>query len=103
MKIPARLLTIALIAVPAVPALAATTASPANRTTTAAAAPVLVARYTFDAGATAGRVADTSGRGAPLTVRTADRGTVRFLPGTTGRYAGLPPRCATGATTCPRA
>ncbi len=103
MKIPARLLTIALIAVPAVPALAATTASPANRTTAAAAAPVLVARYTFDAGATAGRVADTSGRGAPLTIRTAERGTVRFHAAKTGRYIGFPLRCASGATTCPRA
>ena len=102
MRIPARLLVLALIAVPAVPALAVTT-SPATRTTTAAAAPVLVARYTFDAGAPGGRVADSSGRGAPLTVRTADRGTVRFLTAGTGRYAGFPLRCATGATTCPRA
>ena len=104
MRIPARLLVLALIAVPAVPALAATTSTgTATTTTTAAAAPVLVARYTFDAGAPAGRVADTSGRGTPLTVRTADRGAVRFLTAATGRYIGLPPRCAAGATTCPRA
>ncbi len=104
MKISVRLLTLALIAVPAVPALAATTASPTARTTAAAAAPVLVARYTFDGGASAaGRVAEVSGRGAPLTIRTADRGTVRFYTAGTGRYIGLPLRCAASAKTCPRA
>jgi hypothetical protein len=100
MNLPARLLTIALITVPAVPALAV-----ANETVTApaVAAPVLVARYTFDAGAPGGRVADTSGRGAPLTLRSADRGMVRFLAANTGRYIGLPVRCAANAGTCPRA
>ncbi len=61
---------VALIAVSAVPALATTTAT---TTTGATAGPVLVARCTFDGGAPAGRVADTSGRGAPLTVRAAVR------------------------------
>lgn len=103
MKIPARLLTLALIAVPAVPAVAATTASPANRTTTAAAAPALVARYTFDGGAPGGRVSDTSGRGAALTVRSTDRGVIRFHAAKSGRYISLPQRCASGANTCPRA
>src|SRR4051812_42803791 len=41
-------------------------------------APVLVARYSFDGGAVGGHIADTSGRGTQLTVRAADRGTVRF-------------------------
>jgi hypothetical protein len=100
MNLPARLLTIALITVPAVPALAV-----ANHPVTApaAAAPVLVARYNFDGGAAGGRVAELSGRGAPLTLRTAGGGTVRFLAAKTGRYAGFPVRCATGAATCPRA
>ncbi len=91
---------VALIAVSAVPALATTTAT---TTTGATAGPVLVARCTFDGGAPAGRVADTSGRGTPLTVRTADRGTVRFYTAGTGRYIGLPLRCAASAKTCPRA
>ena len=98
MKMSARLLTLVLIAVPAVPALAAATIA------TAEPAPVTVARYTFDAGASAaGRVAENSGRGLPLTVRTADRGAVRFVTAKTGRYVGFPARCAAGATTCPRA
>ena len=100
-KFPVRLLTVALITIPAVPALAVTTEAV---TAPATAAPVLVARYTFDAGpAASGRVADTSGRGVPLTIRTADGGAVRFLNAKTGRYIGLPPRCASTATTCPRA
>jgi hypothetical protein len=98
MKLSARLLTLALIVVPAVPALAATP------TATATAAPVLVARYNFDGGVAAnGRVAENSGRGVPLVVRTADKGTVRFLSGTGGKYSGFPVRCAAGAKTCPRA
>jgi Concanavalin A-like lectin/glucanases superfamily len=95
MKIPARLLTLALIAVPAVPALAATTA---------AVAPTRVMRYTFDNGATAtGRVAENSGRGSALTIRSADKGTVKFATTTQGRYAVFPAPCAKTATTCPRA
>jgi hypothetical protein len=97
MKMSARLLALSLIALPAVPALAATAAP-------TAAGPATVARYTFDAGATAaGRVAENSGRGLPLTVRTADRGAVRFIAGKTGRYVAFPGRCASGATSCPRA
>jgi concanavalin A-like lectin/glucanase superfamily protein len=98
MKMSARLLALSLIVVPAAPALATTIATPT------AAGPVTVARYTFDAGATAaGRVAENSGRGLPLTVRTADRGAIRFLAGRTGRYVAFPGRCASGATSCPRA
>ena len=97
MKMSARLLALSLIVVPAVPALAATAAP-------TAAGPVTVAHYTFDAGATAtGRVAELSGRGRPLTVRSADRGAIRFIAGRTGRYVAFPPRCASGATSCPRA
>ncbi|HEY7272748.1 MAG TPA: LamG-like jellyroll fold domain-containing protein [Actinoplanes sp.] len=97
MKMSARLLALSLIVVPAVPAMAATAAP-------TAAGPVTVARYTFDAGATAaGRIAENSGRGLPLTVRTADRGAIRFLSGKSGRYVAFPARCASGATTCPRA
>jgi hypothetical protein len=70
----------------------------------AAAAPVVVARYDFDAGASAsGRIAEKSGRGVPLLIRTADRGSVRFSAAKTGKYVRLPLRCAAGATTCPRA
>ncbi len=104
MKLSVRLLTIALVAVPAVPALAVTTAGTTAKTAAAAPAPVYVARYTFAAGATAtGRVAENSGRGPVLTVRSADRGAIRFLPTKAGRYLGFPFRCATTATTCPRA
>ena len=70
----------------------------------AAAAPVVVARYDFDAGASASRrIAEKSGRGVPLLIRTADRGSVRFSAAKTGKYVRLPLRCAAGATTCPRA
>jgi hypothetical protein len=101
MKTSARLLALALIVVPAVPALAATTA-PATPTAVPAAG--TVARYTFDAGATAaGRIAENSGRGLPLTVRAADRGAVRFVAAKTGRYVAFPAACAKGARTCPRA
>ena len=96
MKTPVRLLTLALIVVPAVPVLAATGAVPTGSAT--------VASYTFDDGATAaGRVAENSGRGLPLTVRTADRGVLRFFAGTSGRYVGFPVPCAKSVTDCPRA
>jgi hypothetical protein len=99
MKLSARVLTLALILVPAVPALAATTT---GSVTKAAPAPVTVARYSFDS-TSAGKVPDLSGRGVPLTIRSADRGVVRFVAGKTGRYIGLPLRCAATAKTCPRA
>ncbi|HEU4346189.1 MAG TPA: LamG domain-containing protein [Actinoplanes sp.] len=97
MKLPAKLLTVALIVVPAVPAIAMA------REATTTTAPVLVARYSFDAGAPGGRVADLSGRGAPLAVRSFQGGTIRFFGAGTGRYIGLPARCAPGARVCPRA
>jgi hypothetical protein len=98
MKIPIRLLTLALIAIPAVPALAV-----ANAGSTTPTAPTTVARYTFDDGAsTAGKVVDTSGRGLPLTVRSADSGAVRFVAGKTGRYVAFPAPCAKSATNCGR-
>jgi Concanavalin A-like lectin/glucanases superfamily len=96
MKTYARLLTLALLVAPTVP-IAATTATAAP-----AAGPVTVARYTFDAGVVAGRVAENSGRGTPLTVRAAGGGVVRFEAGATGRYAAFPARCAAGGT-CARA
>jgi hypothetical protein len=66
-------------------------------------APLLVARWDFNAGAIAGRVADTSGRGVALTVRGADQGVVQFVGGATGgKYVAFPAACPTGATPCPR-
>ncbi len=95
MNISTRLVALSLIAVPAVAAAAATPGT--------AAGPVVVARYNFDGGVSpAGKVAENSGRGVALTVRSADRGTVRFPAGPAGKYAGLPLRCASTAT-CPRA
>src|SRR3712207_614497 len=96
MKLAAILLALAPVAV-GVPVLAVATAN-------AATAPTIVARYNFDAGATAtGRIAEKSGRGAPLQIRTRDGGAVRFYAASTGRYIRMPLRCAAGATTCPRA
>jgi hypothetical protein len=96
MKLAALLLALAPVAV-GVPVLAVTQAS-------AATSPVVVARYTFDAGPTStGRIAENSGRGVPLQIRTADRGAVTFYRASTGRYIRMPLRCAAGATTCPRA
>ena len=80
-----------------------TTSSAPARAATTTTNPVLVARYTFDAGAVGGRVADTSGRGQALTVRGVDQGVIRF-EGTaqSGRYLSFPAACPTGARTCPR-
>jgi Concanavalin A-like lectin/glucanases superfamily len=97
MKLSVRVLTLALVLVPAVPALAAATG-----TTAAAPAPVVVARYSFDS-TVAGKVPDLSKRGVPLTIRSADRGVVRFVTAGAGRAIGLPLRCAAAAKTCPRA
>jgi hypothetical protein len=66
--------------------------------------PTLVVRYTFDAGAVSGQVADSSGHGGPaLKVRSADNGVLQF-PGsaTGGRYVAFPGVCVT-TTPCPRA
>jgi hypothetical protein len=122
MKMSARLFTLALIVVPAVPVAAAPAAAAPAASAPAvsapavsapavsapavsgavaapAAGPVTVARYTFDGGASAaGRVAENSGRGLPLTVRAAGGGAIRFLAAKTGRYAAFPARCATGKT-----
>lgn len=96
MKLAAILLAIAPVAI-GVPVLAVAHAS-------AATTPTVVARYTFDSGATAtGRIAEKSGRGVALRIRTADSGAVRFYPASTGKYIRMPLRCAAGATTCPRA
>ncbi|MEV8503200.1 LamG-like jellyroll fold domain-containing protein [Actinoplanes sp. NPDC051475] len=107
MHLPVRIATTVLT----LPMLAATAlatsanAAPAGLgTAAAAAAPVTVARYTFDSGAVvSGRVADRSGRGAALTVRSADRGQVHFNGTTADKYAAFPAPCADKATLCPRA
>lgn len=97
MKLSTKLLTLALIAVPAVPAVALA----AN----AATAPTTVAKYTFDKGAVSERIAENSGRGVRLKVRTIDGGTVKFPAASGGgRYVGFPAYCVPTATKpCPRA
>jgi hypothetical protein len=91
-------------AAPATTTTVAAGPAPAPAAGTVAAAPLLVARWTFDAGAVSGKVADTSGRGPALTLRTADQGAVRFETATpSGRYVSFPAACASGARTCPRA
>jgi hypothetical protein len=95
MKLSIKLLTLALIAVPAVPALGATTAA------APAPAPVTVARYTFDAGISAGKFAENSSRGLPLRVRTLNGGAVKVYSANGGKYVGFPAKCATAS--CPRA
>lgn len=78
--------------------------APAVSAPAAAPAPVTVARYTFDAGVGAtGRIAENSGRGTALTVRSADRGQVTFTGATADKDATFPAACAATATTCPRA
>ena len=96
MKLAAILLALAPVAI-GVPVLAVTHAS-------AATTPTVVARYTFDSGATAtGRIAEKSGRGVPLRIRNADKGAVTFYSASGGKYIRMPLRCAAAATTCPRA
>lgn len=96
MKISLALAALTAIVLPATPAFAA----PAPRADAAPpATPALVARYTFDAGAVGGRVADSSGRAPSLTVRSADQGAIKFEGGT----ATFPAACRSGATACPRA
>jgi len=88
----------------AAPATAAT-AQPATSASPAAgpSSVVLVARYGFDGGADGGHVADTSGRGPVLTIRSADQGVIRFESAPEGgRYIAFPDLCPAAAT-CPRA
>ncbi|WP_250002626.1 LamG-like jellyroll fold domain-containing protein [Actinoplanes sp. M2I2] len=106
MKLALALAAITGLVVPAVPAAAAPAPAPSVTppATTTPATPLLVARWTFDAGAVDGRVADTSGRGPALTTRTVDQGVIRFDTATpSGRYASFPTACATTAPKCPRA
>ncbi|WP_250037901.1 laminin G domain-containing protein [Paractinoplanes maris] len=105
MKLALALAAITGLVVPAAPAAAAPAPAPSVSPAAAAAATSqLVARWTFDAGAVNGQVADTSGRGPALTTRTADQGVIRFDTTTpSGRYASFPVACATTAKTCPRA
>ncbi|GAA0559717.1 hypothetical protein GCM10010172_48520 [Paractinoplanes ferrugineus] len=99
MKLALALAAAAGMLIPASPALAApgsslTTPRPSADTP----APALVARWDFNAGATAGKIADTSGHGLTLSVRAADQGVIRFDAGT----VAFPAVCTTGATLCPR-
>jgi hypothetical protein len=96
MKLSTKLLTLALIAVPVVPAVA--------YAQTVAAAPTTVARYTFDKGAASELIAENSGRGVALRVRTVSGGTVKFPAASGGgRYVGFPAHCVPTATKpCPR-
>ncbi|GIM92391.1 LamG-like jellyroll fold domain-containing protein [Paractinoplanes toevensis] len=87
MKIAIALAAAAGMLIPASPALADTPGTLA-----------LVARWDFNTGATAGKIADTSGRGQALSVRTADQGVIRFEAGA----AVFPAACAAGAATCSR-
>jgi Concanavalin A-like lectin/glucanases superfamily len=90
------------LAMTALPGIAAS--SPALAAAPAEPAPVTVARYTFDAGASAtGRVAENSGRGTALTVRSANQGRVTFTGTATDKDASFPAACAATAKSCPRA
>lgn len=72
--------------------------------TPAPAVPVTVARYSFDTGTvTGGRIADRSGRGAALTVRTAAGGRMSFNGTTADKYAAFPAPCTAKAGSCARA
>ncbi|MGX6603841.1 LamG-like jellyroll fold domain-containing protein [Micromonosporaceae bacterium Da 78-11] len=85
------------------PATPATSAAPATGPAPTAGTVALVARYNFDGGATGGHIADTSGRGPVLSVRSVDQGTIRFSGATGGgQYISFPDVCAEGARTCPR-
>lgn len=100
MKLSTKLVTLALIIVPAVPAAALA----ATATAKAPAAPVTVARYTFDKGFAGGSVAENTGRGMPLKVRAAAGGTIGVQVSKSGnRYLRFPPLCATASTSCKRA
>jgi Concanavalin A-like lectin/glucanases superfamily len=109
MSFPARLRIFAFLAAPLAaaslitPALAGGSAAPALVMAPALApAPVVVMRYTFNSATAAGRIADSSGHGRPVKLRSADGGTVRFI-GTTAGYASFPAPCARGASPCARA
>ncbi|MEV0897412.1 LamG-like jellyroll fold domain-containing protein [Actinoplanes sp. NPDC049802] len=67
------------------------------------AGPALVARYTFDGGATAGKVNDLSGRGGQLTIRGANNGQIAIMTQGAGRFASFPGICAANAPTCAKA
>jgi hypothetical protein len=85
------------LAPPVIVPAAAALAVPETAATTAAAAAVTVARYNFDRG-----LADQSGRGVALQVRSADGGVVRYVPRGSGRAVVLPTRCSSNANRCPR-
>jgi hypothetical protein len=69
---------------------------------TAVPTPVLVARYTFDGGIVAGRVAEVSRRGSAATVRAAAGGKLTVGAVGTNRYVSFPGACRTTTTACAR-
>jgi hypothetical protein len=87
-----------------VPAVTASAASATVSTPSPATGLSLVARWNFDAGMVDGKVADSSGRGPALTVRSANGGALRFMGGPTGgKYVAFPDACAATNKTCPSA
>ena len=94
MRLSFKVLTLALTAVPLVASAPALAAAPG---------PVTVARYSFDGSSTAARLADKSGRGSALKIRTADRGRVNFNGATSDKYVAFPGTCVKDASACPRA
>jgi hypothetical protein len=67
----------------------------------AAAGPVYVARYPMDTLKSSG-FPDVSGRGAPLRIRAADGGSLRWVMRGSSPAIATPAKCAAGATRCPR-
>jgi hypothetical protein len=104
MKIPTTLLVVAAcVLAPAGSAVAAPAVAAPTVAAPTAAAEVTVARYTFDgAQANGSAIADQSGRGLPLRVRSADGGALRVVARGTGRAIAFPARCTATAGTCRR-
>jgi hypothetical protein len=87
------------------PAAAANVATPANagpKISTAATAPTVVARYTFDTGIAAGGIAEVSGRGSAAAVRSVDAGALAVATAGTNKYSRFPGKCTPGKPVCPR-
>lgn len=79
----------------------AATSRPATEPAVEAAAPVVVARYTFDAAANGATVTDDSGHGHTLVPSAGHGGKVRLAERLAGRAADFPARCA--GRKCPHA
>ncbi len=101
MKFRRTIMALALLAVPTVPtlALAAPAAAPAP-------GPVRVAAYTFNGGVSAtGLIAENSGKGTPLRVRSVNGARIGFgvsTANTADRFVKFPAKCAAGNTRCAR-